>query len=162
MPLGSLVATLERLPFNVAVLYNLLRRRPGKARCIPHASGRNLRNLLHSTEGVHQQRSYLMTSYAATTDESSVPSLISSLSNTPGPQDYETTPSLSTWDTLFYTRNHPSINTERSRRHLSKLLTYPMSVASVMHRMGPFGTGRGSGNSEAGRVTREGGRSLSG
>ncbi len=85
-----------------------------------------------------------------------------SLDNSIGPQDYESTISLSTWPLLLYTRNHPSSASDspRSIRHVSKLLTYPVTIGSVLSWVGPFGGGRGRG--EGGRLTREGKRSLAG
>lgn len=71
----------------------------------------------------------------------------------PGAQDYESAISFSNWDTLFYTRNFKSIDSERSRRHVSKLLTYPMTMAAVLHQTGPFGI-------SSGRLTKEGVRSM--
>lgn len=79
-----------------------------------------------------------------------------------GPQDYESTPSFKSWDSLFFTRNFQSIDTDRSRRHLSKLLTYPMSVAGALHQYGPFtrGSGAASDGASGNRWTREGTRSM--
>lgn len=56
------------------------------------------------------------------------------INNEPGEQGYEETVSFSNWDIFWYTRGHPSVDTERSRRHLSKLLTYPMTIAGVLHQ----------------------------
>ncbi|KAJ9116089.1 hypothetical protein QFC20_000762 [Naganishia adeliensis] len=78
----------------------------------------------------------------------------------PGAQDYESTASLGSWDTLFYTRNFASVDRERARRHVSKLLTYPMTVASVLHRLGPYAAGRTGTGKEGGRLTTEGQRSM--
>lgn len=61
--------------------------------------------------------------------------------------------SLATWDSLFYTRGFVSINSPRAIRHVSKLMTYPISVLSVIHQNGPFQTSNN-------RVTTEGRRSL--
>lgn len=80
----------------------------------------------------------------------------------PGVQDYESTPSLASWDSLFYTRNFASVDSERSRRHVSKLLTYPMTIASVLHRLGPYAAGRTGTGSEGSRLTTEGQRSMAG
>lgn len=71
----------------------------------------------------------------------------------PGAQDYESAVSFSSWDTLFYTRNFPSIDSERARRHVSKLLTYPMTMAAALHQTGPYGV-------SSGRLSREGVRSM--
>lgn len=56
----------------------------------------------------------------------------------PGEQPYEEAVSMGNWDVFLYTRGFPSINTERSRRHVSKLLTYPMSIGSVLHENSPY------------------------
>ncbi|KAJ9091577.1 hypothetical protein QFC19_009033 [Naganishia cerealis] len=78
----------------------------------------------------------------------------------PGPQDYESTASLAGWDALFYTRNFKSVDGERERRHVSKLLTYPMTMAGVLHRLGPFAAGRTGTGKEGARLTSEGKRSM--
>ncbi|KAL8278483.1 hypothetical protein RQP46_009173 [Phenoliferia psychrophenolica] len=56
----------------------------------------------------------------------------------PGEQAYEEAVSMGNWDVFLYTRGFASIDTERSRRHVSKLLTYPMSIASVIHENSPY------------------------
>ncbi|KAI0928633.1 hypothetical protein AcV5_006141 [Taiwanofungus camphoratus] len=71
----------------------------------------------------------------------------------PGPQDSEAAISFSNWDVFWYTRNFPSMDTERSRRHASKLLTYPITIGSVLHQFSGL-TLRNQ------RVTPEGSRSL--
>jgi splicing suppressor protein 51 len=88
-----------------------------------------------------------------------IPALITSGCISLGEQDYETSPALSNWDTLLYTRNFSSTNSERAKRHVSKLLTYPMTMASVMHRLGPYAGSRGGLD---GRLTVEGSRSMAG
>ncbi len=47
------------------------------------------------------------------------------------------------------------MDTERSRRHASKLLTYPLTIGSVMHQYSPLTLGNQ-------RLTPEGSRSLAG
>ncbi|KAH9951949.1 zinc-finger of mitochondrial splicing suppressor 51-domain-containing protein [Amylocystis lapponica] len=71
----------------------------------------------------------------------------------PGPQDTEAAISFSNWDVFWYTREFPSMDTERSRRHASKLLTYPITIGSVLHQFSGL-TLRNQ------RVTPEGSRSL--
>ncbi|KAG8759036.1 translational activator for mitochondrial COX1 [Serendipita sp. 396] len=71
----------------------------------------------------------------------------------PGPIPYGETVSLSNWDIFWYTRGFLSIDTERARRHLSKLLTYPMTIAGVLHEYSNLTTRNQ-------RVTPEGLRSL--
>lgn len=72
-----------------------------------------------------------------------------------GPQDTEAAISFSNWDVFWYTRGFPSMDTERSRRHASKLLTYPLTIGSVLHQH----SGLTLSNQ---RVTPEGSRSLAG
>ncbi|KAI6150903.1 zinc-finger of mitochondrial splicing suppressor 51-domain-containing protein [Pisolithus tinctorius] len=71
----------------------------------------------------------------------------------PGPQAYEEAISFANWDLFWYTRGFPSMDTERSRRHASKLLTYPLTIGSVLHQ----NSGLTLNNR---RVTLEGSRSL--
>ncbi|KAI0063458.1 hypothetical protein BV25DRAFT_1802514 [Artomyces pyxidatus] len=71
----------------------------------------------------------------------------------PGPQDTEAAISFSNWDVFWYTRNFPSMDTERSRRHASKLLTYPITIGSVIHQYSNLTL-----NNQ--RLTPEGSRSL--
>ncbi|KAI6043144.1 zinc-finger of mitochondrial splicing suppressor 51-domain-containing protein [Pisolithus marmoratus] len=71
----------------------------------------------------------------------------------PGPQAYEEAISFANWDLFWYTRGFPSMDTERSRRHASKLLTYPLTIGSVLHQ----NSGLTLNNR---RVTLQGSRSL--
>ncbi|KAI0797634.1 zinc-finger of mitochondrial splicing suppressor 51-domain-containing protein [Abortiporus biennis] len=71
----------------------------------------------------------------------------------PGPQDSESAISFANWDVFWYTRGFPSMDTERSRRHASKLLTYPLTIGSVLHQH----SGLTLSNQ---RLTPEGSRSL--
>ncbi|WVQ96330.1 hypothetical protein IAU59_003434 [Kwoniella sp. CBS 9459] len=73
--------------------------------------------------------------------------------NMPEDQPYESAVNFASWDTLFFTRNFLSIDSDRSVRHVSKILTYPMTIAGVLHQNGPFTSGNG-------RITREGRRSM--
>ncbi|KDN51658.1 hypothetical protein RSAG8_00204, partial [Rhizoctonia solani AG-8 WAC10335] len=50
-----------------------------------------------------------------------------------GQQSYEEAISFANWDVFWYTRSFNSIDTDRSRRHASKLLTYPITVAALLH-----------------------------
>lgn len=75
--------------------------------------------------------------------------------NLPGQQPYEEAISMGNWDVFFYTRGFPSINSDRSRRHVSKLLTYPSTIASVLHENSPYSLRNQ-------RLTGEGLRSLTG
>ncbi|KAF9532317.1 zinc-finger of mitochondrial splicing suppressor 51-domain-containing protein [Crepidotus variabilis] len=71
----------------------------------------------------------------------------------PGPQGYEEAISFANWDVFWYTRSFPSMDTERSRRHASKLLTYPISIGGAVHQHSGLTL-----NNQ--RVTPEGSRSL--
>ncbi|KAI0818517.1 zinc-finger of mitochondrial splicing suppressor 51-domain-containing protein [Irpex lacteus] len=71
----------------------------------------------------------------------------------PGEQDSEAAISFANWDLFWYTRGFPSMDTERSRRHASKLLTYPITIGSVLHQH----SGLTQSNQ---RLTPEGSRSL--
>nr|ODN80217.1 mitochondrial splicing suppressor [Cryptococcus depauperatus CBS 7841] len=73
--------------------------------------------------------------------------------NMPEEQPYESAVNFASWDTLFFTRGFLSIDSDRSVRHVSKILTYPMTIAGVLHQNGPFTSGNG-------RVTRQGRRSM--
>ena len=81
--------------------------------------------------------------------------VLDSLTGVTGPQDVETAISFANWDVFWYTRGYPSMNTERSRRHSSKLLTYPITIGSVLHQF----SGLTLSNQ---RLTSEGSRSLAG
>ncbi|GAA6013141.1 hypothetical protein JCM11491_005194 [Sporobolomyces phaffii] len=56
----------------------------------------------------------------------------------PAEQPYEEAVSFGNWDVFLYTRGFPSIESERSRRHVSKLLTYPMTIGSILHENSPY------------------------
>lgn len=61
---------------------------------------------------------------------------------------------MANWDVFFYTRSFPSMDSDRSMRHVSKLLTYPMTIASILHQSSPYKYGE--------QVTAEGMRSIAG
>ncbi|KAN0064770.1 translational activator for mitochondrial COX1 [Thecaphora frezii] len=71
----------------------------------------------------------------------------------PGPQGFEETINMSGWDVFFYTRNFNSIESDRSRRHVSKLLTFPTTVGAVIHENSPY-------TRRSRRLTHEGLRSM--
>ncbi|KAJ7090284.1 zinc-finger of mitochondrial splicing suppressor 51-domain-containing protein [Mycena belliarum] len=71
----------------------------------------------------------------------------------PGPQGYEDAISFSNWDVFWYTRGFMSMDTERSRRHASKLLSYPITIGGALHQFSPLMTSNQ-------RLTPEGSRSL--
>lgn len=70
-------------------------------------------------------------------------------------QEYEAAINFSSWDTFFFTRNFPSIDSDRAVRHVSKVLTYPITIASILHQNGPYTPANS-------RITREGQRSMAG
>ena len=74
----------------------------------------------------------------------------------PGPQIEEILTNMTSWDTFLYTRQFEAINEERSMRQATRLLTYPMTIGSVIHELSPYSIRRG------GRLTTEGLKSLSG
>ncbi|MBW0488052.1 hypothetical protein O181_027767 [Austropuccinia psidii MF-1] len=71
----------------------------------------------------------------------------------PDCQPYEEAITLANWDLLLYTRGFRSIDDDRSRRHLSKLLTYPITIGGILHEFSPYTT-------RSRRLTIEGYRSL--
>jgi splicing suppressor protein 51 len=77
------------------------------------------------------------------------------VADTPAEQPFEAAVSYSSWDTFFYTRQFRSVDSDQSMRHVSKVLTYPITIASVLHQNGPYTYGNG-------RITAEGRRSMAG
>jgi splicing suppressor protein 51 len=76
--------------------------------------------------------------------------------NYPGPQDDDFVVNMANWDTLLYSRQFEAINHDRSMRQVTRMLTYPITVASVLHELSPYNIHKG------GRLTPEGLKSLSG
>jgi splicing suppressor protein 51 len=72
----------------------------------------------------------------------------------PGAQIDEAQANLTNWDTLFYSREFEAVNDERALRQVTRLMTYPATIASVLHELSPYGLKNG--------LTPEGLRSLSG
>ncbi|CEP11551.1 hypothetical protein [Parasitella parasitica] len=70
----------------------------------------------------------------------------------PSAQGFDEAVNMANWDVFFYTRSFPSMDSDRSMRHVSKLLTYPMSIAAVLHQSSPYKYGE--------QVTAEGMRSI--
>ncbi|RKF60137.1 Protein MSS51, mitochondrial [Erysiphe neolycopersici] len=62
---------------------------------------------------------------------------------------------MTTWDTLLYSREFQAIDNERSLRQATKLLTYPITIGSILHELSPYDIKKG------GRLTVEGLKSLS-
>jgi splicing suppressor protein 51 len=59
-------------------------------------------------------------------------------------------------DNFFYTRNFNAIKADRSMRQATRLLTYPITIASILHELSPYSIKSG------GRLTTEGIKSMSG
>ena len=74
----------------------------------------------------------------------------------PGPQMDEILVNMTSWDTLLFTREFEAINDERALRQATKVLTYPMTVGSILHELSPYHVRKG------GRLTAEGLKSFSG
>ena len=74
----------------------------------------------------------------------------------PGPQMEEALVNMTNWDTYLYTREYRAINDDRSLRQVTKLLTYPVTVGSVLSELSPYDYKKGD------RLTTEGLKSLSG
>lgn len=63
---------------------------------------------------------------------------------------------MTNWDTFMYTREFDAINHERSMRQVTRMLTYPVTIGSVLHELSPYNVKKG------GRLTVEGLKSASG
>jgi len=74
----------------------------------------------------------------------------------PGDQIEEAMVNMTNWDTFLFSREFRAINDERSLRQATRLLTYPITVGSVLHELSPYSIKKG------GRLTVEGLKSLSG
>ena len=74
----------------------------------------------------------------------------------PGDQIEEALINMTNWDTFLYSREFRAINEARSMRQATRLLTYPVSIGSVLHELSPYSIRKG------GRLTTEGLKSLSG
>lgn len=74
----------------------------------------------------------------------------------PGYQADEIVVNMTNWDTFLYTREFEAVNDDRSMRQVTRLLTYPITIASVLHELSPYNISKG------GRLTPEGLKSFSG
>jgi hypothetical protein len=74
----------------------------------------------------------------------------------PGTHHEEALINLTNWDTLLYTRGFDAINEDRKLRQATKVLTYPVTVGSLLHELSPYNIRKG------GRLTVEGLKSFSG
>ncbi|KAI9889963.1 MAG: hypothetical protein M1814_004581 [Vezdaea aestivalis] len=73
----------------------------------------------------------------------------------PESQLEEAVVNLTNWDTFLYSRQFMALNEERSLRQATRLLTYPVTIASVLHELSPYNIRKG------GRLTAEGLKSMS-
>lgn len=76
--------------------------------------------------------------------------------NYPGVQDDNFVINMTNWDTLMYTREFDAVNDDRAMRQVTRMLTYPQTIASVLHELSPHSV-RGKGG-----LTAEGLKSVSG
>jgi splicing suppressor protein 51 len=74
----------------------------------------------------------------------------------PGDQIEEAMVNMTNWDTFLFSRDFRAINDERSLRQATRLLTYPVTIGSVLHELSPYNIKKGD------RLTVEGLKSLSG
>ncbi|KAK4044025.1 zinc-finger of mitochondrial splicing suppressor 51-domain-containing protein [Parachaetomium inaequale] len=62
---------------------------------------------------------------------------------------------MTNWDTFLYTREFNAINDDRGMRQATRLLTYPVTIGSILHELSPYNIKAG------GRITPEGIKSFS-
>ena len=74
----------------------------------------------------------------------------------PGQQLEEALINMTNWDTFLYSREFEAVNDNRSLRQVTRLLTYPATIGSILHELSPYNIRTG------GRLTVEGLKSLSG
>ncbi|KAJ2547732.1 translational activator for mitochondrial COX1 [Coemansia sp. RSA 1933] len=56
----------------------------------------------------------------------------------PSAQLPEVVVNFSDWDTFMYTRSFSNLKSDRAIRHVSKVLTYPITMAATLHQYSPF------------------------
>jgi splicing suppressor protein 51 len=78
--------------------------------------------------------------------------------NLPDMQMDEAVVNMTNWDTFMYTREFNAVHSDRSMRQITRLLTYPITIASVLHELSPYEYKHGK---NGGRLTTEGLKSLS-
>lgn len=74
----------------------------------------------------------------------------------PGLQDDIFVVNMTNWDTFLYTREFEAINDDRSMRQVTRMLTYPITIGSVLHELSPYSVRKDN------RLSVEGLKSLSG
>ncbi|KAL4801888.1 Oxysterol-binding protein-domain-containing protein [Aspergillus unguis] len=73
----------------------------------------------------------------------------------PGLQDENFVINMTNWDTFLYTREFEAINDDRSMRQVTRMLTYPLTIGSVLHELSPYSIRKNN------RLTAEGLKSVS-
>ncbi|KAL4875522.1 Oxysterol-binding protein-domain-containing protein [Aspergillus karnatakaensis] len=73
----------------------------------------------------------------------------------PGLQDENFVINMTNWDTFMYTREFDAINDDRSMRQVTRMLTYPLTIGSVLHELSPYSIRKDN------RLTAEGLKSVS-
>ena len=65
---------------------------------------------------------------------------------------------MTNWDTYLYSREFEAIDDDRRLRQVTRLLTYPLTIGSILSELSPYTISHRKG----GRFTAEGLRSLAG
>jgi splicing suppressor protein 51 len=76
--------------------------------------------------------------------------------NLPEQQMEEAMINMTNWDTLMYTRGFDAVDSDRGMRQITRLLTYPITIGSILHELSPYSIQQGE------RMTVEGLKSFSG
>ncbi|KAM5351362.1 hypothetical protein ACJ41O_004085 [Fusarium nematophilum] len=76
--------------------------------------------------------------------------------NLPDLQMEDAAINMTNWDTFMYTREFDAVNSDRSMRQITRLLTYPVTIGSVLHELSPYSIKEGGE-----RLTAEGLKSFS-
>ncbi|KAH7631756.1 zinc-finger of mitochondrial splicing suppressor 51-domain-containing protein [Sordaria sp. MPI-SDFR-AT-0083] len=58
--------------------------------------------------------------------------------NYAGPQMDDAMVNMTNWDTFMYTRQFEAVNDDRCMRQATKLLTYPLTIGSILHELSPY------------------------
>lgn len=74
----------------------------------------------------------------------------------PGLQEDDFVVNMTNWDTFMYSREFNAVNDDRMMRQVTRLLTYPITIASALHELSPYSVKKGE------RLTPEGLKSFSG
>lgn len=56
----------------------------------------------------------------------------------PAKQEFESQVNLSNWDLFFYTRQFYSMDTEFQLAAVTKMLSYPVTIGSILHQFSPY------------------------